>query len=105
MKNKESYKNAERVRLKKKYHSPAEQGPRPRRSSKVVGNTDARSETDNFDLVLCVSWSSIHNHAFEHSKGKMWDSHGVTIHICDSIKVDIQVQCFYCMLTLVTSPE
>ena len=60
-KNKESYRDNERVRLKKKYlyHPPAEPGPRARRSSKVVGNTDARSETDNFDLVLCVSWSSI----------------------------------------------
>ena len=51
-KNKESYRDNERVRLKKKYHPPAEQGPRARRFSKVVGNIDARSEADNFYLVL-----------------------------------------------------
>ena len=42
---------------------------------------------------------------FKHSKGKMWDSHCVTIHMYDSIEVAIQVQCFYFILALVTSPE
>lgn len=36
----------ESVRLKKMHHPPAEQRPRARRSSKVVGNTDVRSEAD-----------------------------------------------------------
>ena len=58
-KNKESYRDAERVGFKKKYHPPTEQGPRARRSSRVVGNNDVRSEVDNFYLVLCVSWSSM----------------------------------------------